>query len=90
MTFWGNSATFISRLITKNGKVRCVGVRDESLSTEPIKWLEMTRIRVCVRASYVVVVHEFSAEPGQSTGEKLSRFNGRWGQFRTTLKQDTI
>lgn len=44
---------------------------------------------MCV-VSYVVVVHEFSAVSSQSTGEKLSRFNGRRGQFRTTLKEDTI
>ncbi len=44
----------------------------------------------CECVSYVVVVHELSALTSQSAGEKLSRFNGRWGQFRTTLEQETI
>lgn len=29
--------------------------------------------------SYIIVVHEFGAVTSQSAGEKLPRFDGRWG-----------
>lgn len=41
-------------------------------------------------ASYVVVVHEFSALTGQSASQKFSSFNGCRGQLRTPLKQKKI